>query len=117
MYAPGVDDQEQVAWTAMPYRVPVTDSTGEPIGTAESLLGDEEADIFHGIVVRRRSDHKLVEVTAAHVLRITRHEVATDLEGPAATEGLPEHEPERWSHLGWGGLFRRRPEWRDRRRP
>lgn len=117
MYAPGVDDQEQVAWTAMPYRVPVTDSTGEPIGTAESLLGDEEADIFHGIVVRRRSDHKLVEVTAAHVLRITRHAVATNLEGPAATEGLPEHEPERWSHLGWGGLFRRRPEWRDRRRP
>jgi len=44
--------EEQIAWTAMPYRAPVLDSAGNRIGTAESLLGDEEDDIFHGIVVK-----------------------------------------------------------------
>src|SRR5438093_243525 len=49
------EDQDAVAWTAMPYRARVVTADGEEIGTAESLLGDEEEDIFHGIAVRRRA--------------------------------------------------------------
>ena len=37
------DPDVQLAWTAMPYRAPVTDRDGNRIGTAESLLGDEES--------------------------------------------------------------------------
>lgn len=96
----------------MPYRATVVDRSGAPIGTAESLLGDEEEDIFHGIVVRRREDHKLVEVSAASVLRITSAAVMTDLDA-ASTASLPAYHEEHWYHLGWGGLFRRRPEWRE----
>ena len=36
----------------MPYRAPVVDADGATIGTAESLMGDEAEDIFHGIAVK-----------------------------------------------------------------
>jgi hypothetical protein len=106
------DPDVQVAWTAMPYRAPVLDREGAHFGSAESLLGDESEDIFHGIAVKRSSDGRLVEVAAAHVQRITAREVRTDLE-PQAVASLPEYRQERWFHIGWGGLFRKRPEWRE----
>ncbi len=100
---------EPVAWTATPYRAPVLDRTGTSFGVAESLLGDEASDIFHGIAVRRPGGH-VVELTADQVTRITRTAVHTDLD-PAAVVALPAYQAERWYHLGWGGLFRKRPEW------
>jgi hypothetical protein len=95
----------------MPYRAPVTDREGRRIGTAESLLGDEAEDIFHGIAVKRASDGKLVEVAAAHVQRITPREVRTDLSSEQVAE-LPLYKEEHWFHIGWGGLFRKHPEWK-----
>jgi len=95
----------------MPYRAPVTDRDGKPIGTAESLLGDEGADIFHGIAVKRSSDGKVVEVAADHVKRITAQEVRTDLTSQAVAQ-LPPYREEHWFHIGWGGLFRKHPEWK-----
>jgi hypothetical protein len=105
------DPDAQVAWTAMPYRAPVTDREGRRFGTAESLLGDQSEDIFHGIAVKRSSDSKMVEVAAAHVQRITQREVRTDLSQQQLAE-LPPYKEERWFHIGWGGLFRKHPEWR-----
>jgi len=72
-----------LAWPAMPYRAPVYAADASEIGSAESLLGDEEADIFHGIVVKRRED----------------------------VSALEPYREERWYHIGWGGLFRKHPEW------
>ncbi len=105
------DPGDQVAWIATPYRAPVVDREGNRFGTAESLLGDEAEDIFHGIAVKRSSDGKLVELAAAQVQRITSREVHTDLDG-AAVADLPPYKEERWFHLGWGGLFRKHPEWK-----
>ncbi len=104
------DDETAVAWTAMPYRVPVVAADGSQVGKAESLLGDENEDIFHGIVVKREGDGKLVEIGAARIKRITDHHVITDL-ASSDVESLPAYEEERWYHIGWGGLFRKRPEW------
>ena len=81
-----------LAWTAMPYRAPVIDREGNRIGMAESLLGDEGADIFHGIAVKRWSDGKMVEVPAAHVQRITAREVRTDLSAQQVAELPPYKE-------------------------
>jgi hypothetical protein len=40
--------------------------------------------------------------------------VITDLSADDVTN-LPPYQEERWFHLGWGGLFRKHPEWeRDR---
>jgi len=102
------DDETQVAWGAMPYRAPVVAADGSEIGTAESLLGDESEDIFHGIVVKQRG--KNLEIPATRIKKITEKHVVTDLteDDLAALEPYRE---ERWFHIGWGGLFRQHPEW------
>lgn len=104
--------ESQVAWTATPYRAPVLDRGGQHIGTTESLLGDEQSDIFHGLAIKRAHDGRLVEVTAEHVARITTAAVHTDLDADGVAS-LPAYREEHWLHLGWGGLFRKRPEWRE----
>jgi hypothetical protein len=102
--------EEQVAWTAMPYRAPVMDAQGKRIGTAESLLGDEEEDIFHGIVVKLE-DGRHVEISAAKVGPITRSVVHTSVDSSEVAL-LDDYREEQWFHIGWGGLFRKRPEWK-----
>lgn len=102
--------EQQVAWTDTPYRAPVLDRNGQRIGTTESLLGDEEEDIFHGIAISGPLHRKAVVVPAEHVTRITSRHVETDLD-QAGAAALAPYQEEQWFHLGWGGLFRKRPEW------
>jgi hypothetical protein len=106
------DDEATVAWRAMGYRSPVVLADGTEAGTAESLLGDEKEDIFHGIVLKSRQGGKLLEVPAASIKRITEKHVITDLSEDDA-HSLPDYKEEKWYHLGWGGLFRKHPEWDD----
>jgi hypothetical protein len=109
------DDTEPeipLAWTAMPYRAPVFDRHGKQVGTAESLEGDEERDIFHGIVVKLEGSRALRELLADHIERITSRAIYTDL-ADADLRGLPPFTEERVFRLDWGGLFRRHPEWKD----
>ena len=103
--------EQPVAWTDTPYRAPVLDRNGQRIGTTESLLGDEQEDIFHGIAVSGPRHGTPVVVPAEHVTRITTEHVETDLDA-AGVAALVPYQEERWYHLGWGGLFRKRPEWR-----
>jgi hypothetical protein len=102
------DDEPAVAWTAMPYRAKVVAADDSEIGSAESLLGDESEDIFHGIVVKRSG--KLVEIPAARIKKITTGGVVTDLASDEVMALQPYRE-EKWFHLGWGGLFRNHPKW------
>jgi hypothetical protein len=106
------DDETTVAWRVMPYRAPVMASDGSEIGTAESLLGDEEEDIFHGIVVKSRNGGKHFEIPAARIKKITEKHVVTDLTQDDVAALQPYRE-ERWFHIGWGGLFRKHPEWEE----
>lgn len=102
-------DEPAIAWTAMPYRATVVMSDGSKIGTAESLLGDEEDDIFHGIAVQT-SGH-VVEIPADHIKKITANGVLTDLD-EAGVAQLEPYREEKWFGIGWGGLFQKRPEWK-----
>ena len=106
------DDETAVAWRAMPYRAPVVAEGGSVIGTAESLLGDEEADIFHGIVVKVTSGGKHVEIPAARIKKITEKHVVTDLTEDD-TAVLQPYREEHWFHIGWGGLFRKHSQWEE----
>ncbi len=106
------DDETAVAWRAMPYRAAVVAADGSDIGSAESLLGDEKEDIFHGIAVRRRADGHVLEIAAARIKKITAKHVVTDLSA-GEVASLPSYQEERWYHIGWGGLFRKHPEWDD----
>lgn len=106
------EQEATVAWRAMPYRAEVVAVDGTEIGKAESLLGDEEEDIFHGIVIDRAAGGGRVEIPAARIKRITESHVITDL-ATSDLERLQPYREEHWFHLGWGGLFRKRPEWRE----
>ena len=104
--------EEQVAWTATPYRAPVLDAAGQEIGTTQSLMGDEAEDIFHGLAVKLRHGGRLVEVEATQVARITTERVYTTIAADQV-ESLPAYREERWYHIGWGGLFRKHPQWKE----
>jgi hypothetical protein len=104
-------DDDQLSWRATPYQAPVLDSEQNQIGTAESLLGDENADIFHGLAVKLSHHGRLVEVPADQIARITLAAIHTNVK-PSEVDGLEPYTEERWFHLGWGGLFRSRPEWK-----
>lgn len=104
------EDETVVAWRAMPYRAPVVATDGSEIGSAESLLGDEEEDIFHGIVVKRKQGGKPLEIPAARIKKITEKHVLTDL-SDTDVAALQPYREEHWFHIGWGGLFRKHPEW------
>jgi hypothetical protein len=104
------EDETAVAWRAMPYRAPVVAADGSDIGSAESLLGDDKEDIFHGIAVKSRAGGKLIEIPAARIKKITEKHVVTDLSSDDVA-GMPAYREERWFHIGWGGLFRKHPEW------
>jgi hypothetical protein len=114
MQRPGGADEEgerQVAWMATPYRAPVVDTAGNPLGTTESLLGDEQADIFHGLAVKLKGKSTIVEISADQVARITTQRVYTTIT-PDQVDRLPPYREETWFSLGWGGLFQKRPEWK-----
>jgi len=110
MNGPVWNDEDAIAWTATPYHVPVLDADEQKMGTAESLLGDENADIFHGLAVKLEHGGHLVEVPADHVKKITLQAVHTDVR-PDQVASLPAYSEEKWFHLGWGGLFRKHPDW------
>ena len=106
------EHETPLSWMAMPYRVPVLDRNGKRIGTAESLEGDVDKDIFHGIVVKLAGSRELRELLADRIERITNRALHTDL-AEGEIESLPPYTEEQVYHLGWGGLFRKHPEWKD----
>ena len=89
MAEPGKEEVE-VAWLALPEKAPVMDEAGQEIGRAEELLGDKEADFFHGIVVKLSHGGHRVEVRADRIPKITTQRVYTDL-APEELGRLPEY--------------------------
>ena len=83
------EDETPIAWRSMPQRASVVGRDGTEFAVAEKLLGDEDADIFHGVVAKR-SDGALVEVSADRIKRMTEHHVITDLD-PEEVAALPRY--------------------------
>ncbi|MGH7643086.1 MAG: hypothetical protein ACRENX_08765 [Candidatus Dormibacteria bacterium] len=108
-----LDPDQQVAWIMTPYHAPVLDSEGSDFATTESLLGDEASDIFHGLAVKIHQGGQVSEIAASQIEKITRSGVHTSVT-PDQVALLPAYQEERWYHLGQGGLFRKRPEWKER---
>ena len=108
-----VDLDQQVAWIVTPYHAPVFDQSGGEFASTESLLGDEASDIFHGLAVKLHEGGRIAEIAATQIDKITLGGVHTTV-APDQVDSLPAYQEERWYHLGWGGLFRKRPEWEER---
>ncbi len=106
------DHETTLAWQATPRQAPVLDAHGRRMGTVESLLAEPEEDIFHGLAMKETHGRRTVEIPAAHVKRITARAIETDLELPDLVDLATYRESHRY-HIGWGGIFRHRPEWRE----
>jgi hypothetical protein len=103
------DADQPIAWRAVPQDT-VVRSDGQQVGTLYDLLGSDEEDIFHGIVVQLRSGSRRVFVPADDVILITTSHV--DVSPSAAELGaLPEHTDERQFELGMVGHLRKHLGW------
>jgi hypothetical protein len=83
------DEETPVAWQAVPREASVVAADGTEIGTAETMLGDLEEDIFHGVVLKRSQDGETVELPAARVKHMTTGHVITDLAPGEALQLTP----------------------------
>ena len=103
------DMDRPIAWRAVPQDTAVR-SDGQQVGTLYDLLGSDEEDIFHGIVVQLRSGSRRVFVPADDVILITASHVDVSL---SASEmgALPEHTEERQFELGMVGYVRKHLGW------
>ena len=105
------DPEQPIAWRGVAQNTPVRSSEGEQVGHIVDLLGSDEEDIFHGIVVRLGRLGHDVFIPADDVTLMTPSHIDV-----AYTEdqlhGLPKHTEERQFELGWVGFFRRHLGWK-----
>lgn len=83
------ENETPVAWTNLPHHAAVVAADGSEIGSASKVLGDVNADIFHGLAVQL-GDGVVVELPAARIKRMTDRHVVTDLSEIEA-QALPRY--------------------------
>ncbi len=105
------DEDQPIAWMAVPEDTPVRSSDGETIGTLSDMLGSRQVDVWHGIVVHLGRLGHHVFVSADQVSLLTRSVVGVTLTS-VEIHALPVHDEERQWDLGMVGLFRKHPGWR-----
>ena len=103
------DMDQPIAWRAVPQDTAVR-SDGQQVGTLYDVLGSDEEDIFHGIVVQLRSGSRRVFVPADDVVLITASHVDVSLNA-GEIGALPEHTEERQFELGMVGNLRKHLGW------
>ena len=104
------DDEQPIAWMAVPQDTPVRTSDAEMVGTLSDVLGSRQEDIFHGVVVHlgRFGHHVFVSADDVSLLALSVVGVALT---SAEIHALPVHDEERQYDLGIVGLFRKHPGW------
>ena len=105
------DDEQEIAWTAVPANSPVVAADGAEIGHVLDVAALPEEDIFHGIVFHHRALGRTYLAPAADVARITDRAVYLSVDSRTAEAFEPFHELTvrrlgvrgilRWKHLGW----------------
>jgi uncharacterized protein YrrD len=110
MKVPQPENEEPIAWPAILSDTLVYASDGQEVGAISDVLGSQEEDIFHGIVVRTGALSHETMIPAAHVSRITSRRIDVDLSSDEV-RALPHYVEEQTYHLGIVGLFRKRLGW------
>jgi hypothetical protein len=105
------DPEQPIAWRGVPQDTPVRSSEGEHVGKLADMLGSDDEDIFHGIVVHLDHPGRDVFVPADDVTLMT----PSHLDVAYTTDqlhALPEHTEARQYELGWVGFFRKHLGWK-----
>ncbi len=106
--ANGSADQP-IAWRAVRGETAVR-SDGVQVGAVYDILGSDDEDIFHGLVVQLRPGSHRAFVPADGVVLMTASYVDVSL-GAGEMAALPEHTEERQFELGMVGHFRKHLGW------
>jgi hypothetical protein len=104
------NSEDPIAWRGVVQDTPVRTSDGVTVGTLTDMLGSDQEDIFHGIVVHLGRLGHHVFVSADQVALMTRSHVDVSLSSDEI-HALPKHDEERQFDLGMVGLFRKHPGW------
>ena len=106
-----MDSDDPIAWRGVTQDTPVRTSEGETVGTLSDMLGSDQEDIFHGIVVHlgRLGHHVFVPADQVSLMTHTHVDVALT---SAEIHALPKHDEERQFDLGMVGIFRKHLGWR-----
>jgi hypothetical protein len=108
------DPEQPIAWRGVLQETPVRSSEGEHVGEIVDLLGSDQEDIFHGIVVHLRRPGHEVFVPADDVTLMTPSHVDVAYTADQV-HALPQHTEERQFELGWVGFFRKHLGWKRER--
>lgn len=106
-----IDLEQPISWRVVPQDVEVRGSDGVKVGTLDDLLGSDEADIFHGLMVKlgEPNAHQ-VFIPASQVTLLTGSHVDVSLSS-AEVRALPDASEEKTFHLGWKGIFGKHIGW------
>ena len=104
------DSEQPIAWRGVAQDTSVRTSDGETVGNLSDLLGSDQEDIFHGIVVHLGRFGHHVFVPADQVSLMTPSHVDVSLSSEQI-HALPKHDEERQYDLGMVGLLRKHPGW------
>jgi hypothetical protein len=110
MKVPEPEGVEPVSWLTIRAQTPVFSVDEEEVGNVHEVLGSEQADIFHGIVVRSGLLGKDAVVAAEHISGLSEQRIDLTLSAEEV-RSLEAFKEEESYHLGIVGLFRHRLGW------
>jgi hypothetical protein len=84
---------DPVSWFVIEPGWKVIAADGTEVGTVDSVVGDEESDIFNGLAVSTTLLSKTKYVPAERVSEIVEGQVRLDLPGETIKQ-LDDHEPQ-----------------------
>jgi hypothetical protein len=84
-------DETPVSWTAVGHGAVVVAADGQEVGNVQQVNGDEQADIFDGLVVSPGLGRKSQYVAAERVTHMTADRVETSL-STAEAASLPAYD-------------------------
>ena len=108
---PESEENQPIAWKAILANTPVYASDGEQVGVVDEVLGSQDEDIFHGLVVRSPAVQHNVAILADSVSRITRSRIDASLT-TQEIRALPVYKEEASYTLGMVGLLRKHLGWK-----
>jgi uncharacterized protein YrrD len=110
MKVPEPENEQPLSWKALLADTPVFSSEGQEVGSVFEVLGSEQEDIFHGIVVHAGPIGHHVMIPAGTIGTMTNRRVEVAMTTDEIRALAPYQEEESY-HLGFVGLFRRRLGW------
>lgn len=110
MKVPEPENEEPIAWPAILADTLVYASDGQEVGAVSEVLGSQEEDIFHGIVIRTGVLAHETMIPAERVSRITNRRIDVNLPADEVRSLTPYLEEETY-RLGIKGIFRKHIGW------